>query len=236
MLIREKGAFIKGILLMASFVIILIAMFMPLFSGHNALEAADTLFNSIAKGSTYYIPDLKKQNQEYLGKTFDVNIKLKNEESAQKVAKILTSAGAQVVPAGAAQLKVSGDLGKVMAAALQDSDAMFHNRETELSSKYGFGGQEALYHWWSAFKEIEKDLTRQTKFKEAAFLSTVTKKGVEVGYNFFKIDPQSAGSKAGFLIFSLIFYVVYTLWWGIAILYIFEGFGLEMKPGAKKEV
>lgn len=236
MLIMEKGAFIKGILLLASFAIVLIAMFMPLFSGQNALEAADKLFNSIAKGSTYYIPDLKRQNQQYLGKLFDVSIKLKSEESAQRVAKILTSSGATVTPAGTAQLKVSGDLGKVIAAALQDSDAMFHNREAEISSKYGFGGLEVLYSWWSAFKEMDMDLTRQAKFKEAAFLSTITKKGVEVAFNFFGIDPQSAGSKAGILIFALVFYVVYTLWWGIAILYLFEGFGLQMKPGAKKEV
>jgi hypothetical protein len=236
MLIKEKGTFIKAILMLGSFAIVLIAMFMPLFGGQNALEAADKLFNSIAKGSTYYIPDLKKQNQQYIGKTFDVNIKLKNEELGQRVAKILTSSGAQATPAATAQLKVSGDLGQVMGAALQDSDSMFHNRETEVSSRYGFGGKEALYTWWSAFKEIDKDLTRQTKFKEAAFLSTVTKKGVEVGYNFVNIDPQSAGSKAGILIFSLVFYVVYTLWWGIAILLLFEGFGLQMKPGAKKEV
>ncbi len=38
------------------------------------------------------------------------------------------------------------------------------------------------------------------------------------------------------LTFSLVFYVIYTLWFGIAVLFLFEGFGLEMKKGARKEV
>ena len=133
-------------------------------------------------------------------------------------------------------MKVSGDLGAVMAVALKDSEAMFNNRDAELQTKYGIPGRDALYTWWSAFKEMDKDLKKQTKFKDAAFVGDVVKKGVEVGYNFFKIQPESASSKAGILSFALIFYVIYTLWWGIAVLYLFEGFGLQMKAGAKKEV
>jgi hypothetical protein len=64
----------------------------------------------------------------------------------------------------------------------------------------------------------------------------VVKKGVEVGYNFFGIQPQTASQEAVWLSLSLVFYVIYTLWWGIAILLIFHGVGLEMKAGAKKEV
>jgi hypothetical protein len=30
--------------------------------------------------------------------------------------------------------------------------------------------------------------------------------------------------------------VVYTMWWGFAIFFLFEGFGLEMKAGKKKEM
>ncbi len=81
-----------------------------------------------------------------------------------------------------------------------------------------------------------KKLGRPENFKQAAFLSDVVKKGLEVGYNFFQISPQSARSRGGILTFSLVFYVIYTLWWGIAILFLFEGIGLEMKAGAKKEV
>ncbi len=62
MLVKNSKAFIKGLLLMVTFLIVLVLMFMPLFGGGdqprgNALEAADKLFNSIAKGSTNYIAD-----------------------------------------------------------------------------------------------------------------------------------------------------------------------------------
>lgn len=236
MLIKEKSTFSKGVLLAVTFLIVLVIMFLPYFGdGDNALKASDKLFNSISKGSTYYIPDLIKKNQAFAGKAFEVSIKLKNEDLTQKAAKLLSTAGAKVGEE-ANQLKVSGDLGQVMAAALADSDAMFHNRDGVLASKYGFPGKDALFVWWSAFKEMDKELKRQNKFKEAAFLGDVVKKAVEVSYNFFKIEPQSASSKAGILAFSLVFYVIYTLWWGIAILFIFEGIGLQMKAGAKKEV
>jgi hypothetical protein len=37
--------------------------------------------------------------------------------------------------------------------------------------------------------------------------------------------------------FLLVFYVAYTMWWGFAIFYIFEGIGLSMKKAkVKKEV
>lgn len=236
MLVKDKRSFIKGALLAITFLIVLIIMFLPYFGeGENALRAADRLFNSIAKGSTNYFPDLLKKNKAFEGTAFDVTLKFKDQQTAQQASKLFTSAGAKGKEEGA-QLKVSGDLGVVMAAALKDSGAMFNNRDSELQTKYGIPGRDALYVWWSALKEMDKDLKKQTKFKEAAFLGDVVKKGVEVGYNFFKIQPESASSKAGILSFSLIFYVIYTLWWGIAVLFLFEGFGLQMKAGAKKEV
>jgi len=236
MLVKDKGSFAKGVLLAVTFLVVLAIMFLPYFGhGENALRAADRLFNSIAKGSTNYIPDMLKKNKAFEGVKFDVALKFKDQQAAQQASKLLTSAGA-TAKEEAGQLKVAGDLGAVMAASLNDSEAMFNNRDAELQTKYGFPGREVLYTWWSAFKEMDKDLKKQAKFKEAAFVGDVVKKGVEVGYNFFKIEPESASSKAGILSFSLIFYVIYTLWWGIAVLYIFEGIGLQMKAGAKKEV
>jgi hypothetical protein len=238
MLIKNKKEFAKGLLLAISFLVVLVVMFMPLFEGQNTFVAADKLFNSIAKGSTYYIGDLIKKSAAFNGQPFDVTIKLKDQSAVDKSKKVFTTAGCEV-SGDAAQLKIKGDLGKAMGAALKDSDDMFYNRDAELKGRYGFEGQEALYAWWSCFKAMDlelKKLGKSENFKQAAFLSDVVKKGLEVGYNFFQISPQSARSRAGILTFSLVFYVVYTLWWGIAILFLFEGFGLEMKAGAKKEV
>jgi len=234
-MIRNTGEFVKGLLLAGTFFVVLVIMFMPFFGGQNALKAADQLFNSISKGSTSYIPDLIKKNKTYESTTFEVTLKFKNKDVAQQAAKLLTTAGATVT-GDAEQVKAAGNLGTILAAALKDSEIMFNNRDSELQTKYGFSGREALFAWWSALKQFDMDLKRQQKFKEATFVADVVKKGVEVGYNFFQIEPESAKSKMGILSFSLVFYVIYTLWWGIAVLFLFEGLGLEMKAGAKKEV
>jgi hypothetical protein len=120
--------------------------------------------------------------------------------------------------------------------ALKDSEAMFQNQGSAVSGKYGLPEKEVLFVWWKTLNELDKDFKRQGRFKEAAAVSEVMKRGVEVGYNFYGIAPESASSRAGILTFSLLFYVVYTLWWGMAIFFLFEGLGLKMKAGAKKEV
>jgi len=235
MVIPNKGALIKGLLLLVSFLVILTAMFMPFFDGKNALRAADRLFNSIAKGSTYYIHDLQKQTQALQDSTFTANLKFDNQQTAEKVARVLEVSGAQASVDGL-RVSVTGDLKQVLDAALADADAMFRNDEASLRQKYNMSGREAVFVWWKSLKEIDKDLSRQKKFKLASFVETVVKKGVEVGYNFYGIQSQTASSKAGVLTFSLIFYIIYTLWWGMAIMFLFDACGLEMKARAKKEV
>ncbi len=69
MLIKDKGTFTKGLLLLITFLIVLsIMLFSNFFGGENALKASDRLFNSIAKGSTNYMPGLLKKNESYKGK------------------------------------------------------------------------------------------------------------------------------------------------------------------------
>ena len=235
MLIPNKKALIGGLILTTTFLAVLIGMFMPFFDGQNALRAADRLFNSIAKGSTYYIGGLQKKAKTLQDSAFTANLKFDSQQTADNAAKIIRASGAQANIEGT-KVAASGDLGKVLSAALTDSEAMFENKETLLRQKYGMPGKEALFVWWTALREMQKDLTRQKRFKLASFTGTVVKKGVEVGYNFFGIGSQTASSRSRALILSLIFYVIYTLWWGIAIMFLFEAFGLEMKARAKKEV
>jgi hypothetical protein len=235
MIVKNKKQFVWGLALGASFAVILLLMFSPLFHGENSLQAADRLFNSIAKGSTYYFPGLQEKNEHYKDVKLEVTMKLADEDMAGKATKLLAEAGLGTAVDGA-EVKASGYMGQIVQAALQDSEAMFNNQEEAIAAKYGYPGKEVLYVWWSTFKSLDKELKKQKMFAEASFLADVVKKGVEVGYNFYGISPQKASTKAGILSFSLIFYVIYTLWWGYAILFLFEGVGMQMKKGAKKEV
>jgi hypothetical protein len=47
----------RGILLLVSFFVVLVMIFMPIFPGKvNGLDYMDNLFNMISKGSSYFIP------------------------------------------------------------------------------------------------------------------------------------------------------------------------------------
>ncbi|KAF0122845.1 MAG: hypothetical protein FD151_582, partial [bacterium] len=199
---------------------------------------ADQFFNSIAKGSTYYIPKVLKENEEYKGRRVDAAIKLDNEEMVKKVGQLFSSSGASVSMADSEStlLKVNGDLGRILEVAIRDANVVFHNRGEEIVQKYGFPEKEVLFVWHKGFKALNKALTKQERFTEATWVEEVMKRTIEVAYNFYKIEPKSASSSVGMLSVSLGFYVVYTLWWGYAILFLFEGLGLQMKAGHKKEV
>jgi hypothetical protein len=76
---------------------------------------------------------------------------------------------------------------------------------------------------------MEADLKHQKKFKEAKVVALVITKAVELGYNYYEVDPQKIGDKVGIVIFSLVFYVTYTLWYGFAIMFMFEGWGMRLE-------
>ena len=68
-MIANKKEFLKGLGLMAAFVIVLIIFFSPVFNGQNGLNYLDSLYNSISKGSAYYIPKLKEEIQPVMPAT-----------------------------------------------------------------------------------------------------------------------------------------------------------------------
>lgn len=235
MLIKDKKHFTWGLGLTVSFFAVLWYMFTPNFgANHNAFEASDAMFNSIAKGSTYYIPEVAEKAKAFDGEMIEVSVLGNTPELAAEAAVILQKNGVSATPS-AAGLTYSGDLGKILAAALADSDAMFYNKGEELEAKYGIEAKRAMFIWWNILTDTITDLNVQKKFKPALFIKTAIAKGVEVGYNFYGIQPESAASKAGTLVFDLVFYVIYTLWWGFAIFFLSEGIGLQMKKGKKSE-
>jgi hypothetical protein len=192
------------------------------------LEYLDNLYNSISKGSAYYVPKVKEKTDKLLGNSATMTLVMANEEQAEQTALLFNEAGALVNRTGA-ELKVSGDLGQILGNCLADADAMYHNDGQAVANKYGYDEKRVLYNWWTALKAMDKDLKKQKKFAEAETVTNAKKKAVESSYNYYKIEPQKIGDRVGVVIFSLIFYVVYTLWYGFAILFMFEGWGLKLE-------
>ena len=75
---------------------------------------------------------------------------------------------------------------------------------------------------------MEKDLNRQKLFAAAQLTHSVQAKTVECAYNYYGIEAQEIKNRWGTVLFSLVFYVLYTIWYGYGIMYIFEGLGFEL--------
>ncbi len=227
-----------GAFLALTFLGVLALIFSPVFGeGKNGLVFADDLFNKLSKGSSYFIPAVVKNNEKFKSSEIAVVIKLEKPEQMNPLAlKLLAKAGAQAGNASP-ELKISGNLGSLMGQALSDADDMFKNDGAKVSGRYGTDEREVLTSWWNILKGMDKELKKQGRIAEAKIVSDVMKKAVEPAYNFYRIEGQKVTEKAGLMTGLLVFYVVYTMWWGFAIFFLFEGIGLTMKKAkVKKEV
>lgn len=234
MLIKNKKPFSVGAVFAISFLGVLLFIFSPSFGGKNGLMFADESFNKLAKGSSYFIPKVTKSVENFTGKPFSASIKLDDKAEAENTAKLFTTAGAQV-EVNEAELKINGDLGTVLASAVRDSDAMYNNNGKTVSDRYGYDEKQAMKNWWAAFSRIEKNMKKEKMIAEAKVVSEVSKKAIEPGYNFYKVEINKVSDHVPMLSGLLIFYVAYTMWWGYAIFYLFEGIGLTMKKSKVKK-
>jgi hypothetical protein len=236
MLIRHAKMFNMGAILGISFLGVLFLIFQPLFGGRNGLEFSDDLFNKLSKGSSYFIPQVTKDNEKFMGTNFSVNIKLDKPEQVADAVKILTAGGAQAV-AKDTQVAISGDLGKLLGNIIRDSEEMYKNEGHKVSSRYGFNDMDVMALWWSVLSKTNKELQKDKKINESGMVTMVMQKAVEPAYNYYGIESESVTSKAFTMTGLLVFYVLYTMWWGYAIFYMFDGIGLSMKKAkVKKEV
>ncbi len=226
-MIAKKKEFYSGLGLLLVFILVLTLIFSPVIKGKNTLEYLDSLYNSISKGSAYYIPKLKKEAGRFIGASLSVTLAMKDEKQAQQTALLFVTSGSSI-DVSATKLKVTGDLGKILMNCLADADAMFKNDGKVIFDKYGYDERRVLFNWWIATNAMDRELKKQKKFDEAKVVVLVRKKAVEAAYNYYKIKPQNISDRLGVVIVSLLFYVIYTLWYGFAIMYMFEGWGLKL--------
>jgi hypothetical protein len=171
---------------------------------------------------------MKEDASVFKGKAVQADLSFQNPDMAEKAGALLNQSGALVNVSGNA-VKVSGDLGAILAAGLEDADALYHNNDKAIESRYPIKARESLYCWWLTLTELDKDLTKQEAFKEAKMVNQVVSKAVETAYNYHGIEAQKISEKYGIVAFSLIFYVIYTLWYGFAIMFMFEGWGMQLE-------
>jgi hypothetical protein len=213
---------------MILFSCVFVAIVMPLFDGKSGLQYLDNLYNSISKGSAYYIGSVREDVQKIQAPNLTINLTLKSDVQAQQTVPLFIKAGAQIDQKGA-QLTVNGNITQILDQCLDDSQSMYDNDGATVSNKYGYAEKTVLYNWWSALKAMDFDLKQQKRFNVAKAADLVNQKAVETAYNYYGIKGQKITDRLGVVIFSLIFYVVYTLWYGFGIMYLFEGWGMQLE-------
>jgi hypothetical protein len=222
----------RGFLLIASFFAVLIAIFMPLFPGvHggkvNGLDYLDNFFNQLSKGSAYYIQDQMSKAQKVAGQEFATSMKMKTTEEAAFTAKLFTTNG---IPAeiDETKVKVSGDFGAMLTIMLKDADLMYHNDGAAIAAKYGVDERKVLLSWYNSLSAMEKDLTKAEKFAQAKLVKNCMTKAIEPAYNYYKVEAKPVKAEIVLLVAALSFYVIYTIWYGFGLLYLFEGLGIKL--------
>lgn len=218
----------RGILMLVTFFLLLVVIFMPVFPGKvNGLDYMDNLFNMISKGSSYFIPDSMKKAEKLAGKAIEVKLKYDDDKQVAEITKQLTISGVQATASGK-EVTVKTDMAQLLKAGLGDADLMFKNEGKPIADKYGISEKQVVYNWHVLYKKVSSDLTKQSKFEEAKPFAEAQKKALEPAYNYYGVKAENWKENIGLVVFALAFYVVYTLWYGFGLMYLFEGIGLKI--------
>lgn len=252
MLIANKGAFSKGFLLLITFVGVFLYIMSPSFNGRTGLQFSDDFFNMLSKHSADYFPEVKTVVDKLKGKVVSVNVVVarpdikvepdaaKGQEIANKDAQTeaaaLIAAGAQVDVKDNV-MSIKADLGVVTGYAMNKSLQVFNVKgEEDLQKPENIAARKQIKVLWKAFGAMIKPLQREKYIPEAKALDTVMRKAIEPAYNFYGVDGEPVSKNIPLLVGLLAFYVLYTLWYGFSIFFMFEGLGLSMsKAKVKKE-
>jgi hypothetical protein len=235
-MIASKKKLTTGFLLMASFVCVFIVIFSPIFGqGRNGLEFSDDLFNKLAKGSSYFIPKVQADIKQVDGKQIAVNVKFKTADMAKTADVLLAKVGATGELKGDVY-EVKGDLGKMLSQVVADSDLMYKDDGKPVAAFYGMDEKKAMKGWYTLLSAMIQPLQRQKLIEDANIVNMVNQKALEPAYNFYGIPAEHISTKIPTVTALLVFYVIYTMWYGFAIFDIFNGIGLSMsKSKIKKE-
>jgi len=231
-LVVNKKEFTLGAILTVTFFALLFIMHtntLISIKGKSLVHYTDEMFVSVSKGSVYFIPELVKIADKYIGKPLDVKIK-KDDKKALLFEKVNAS-----VELKNGELKIKGDLGEILKTVLKDADAVFKGKDRGLYDRYGYAGKEVIHQWWLSLIEIEGVYKKAKKFDEIKTLKTIRIKALEPAFNFCGVEAASASQHALGISAVIVFYVIYTVWWGYAIYFLSEGVGLLMKKTKDKK-
>ena len=247
MLIRNKKAFSCGMLLLISFLAVFVVFFLPVFPGQegggktNGLMYADHLFNTLSKGSAnFFDPKMEREDSvdkiatRVQSKTVDIEVPFKDAAQQELAAALLKENNFEVSSTDGG-LRMKGELYPLLKTVIADSLLTYENRMDEVGTAHNADGRDVMRAWWQLLSNMIKPLQKADQVTEASVVSTTISKAIEPSYNFYNITPLRVKDNIPLVAGFLIFYVIYTMWYGFAIFELFEGIGLTMKKSTVKQ-
>ena len=233
-IIMNPKAFWRGAIGLVLFTLLLIPLFAPVFDGRSGMEAADDLFNELSKGSADYIEETRAIAEQYRGTVVATTVRLDDAERAP-IRHILEHAGIRFEPQPIG-LAIETDLGLLLETVLVDARDLFYLRDDEVEARHdGKPARHVVYRWHRFLLRLDDALTAEGRHSDARGVARMNNRAVEPSYNFAGIEPIRLADRIGITVFLLVFYVVYTVWYGVSILFVFEGLGITATKGLKQE-
>lgn len=226
--------FALGAGLLGVFAVVLAGMLLPLFGGQNLLAVSDELFNERAKVSTDVFSQTGEKAAGWTGTDVDLGVSTGELADPQAMLDVVAGhAETSLTPDG--RVRVIGNLGGLAEAAIVDAEALFKGETARLEQEYpGLAAPEAVYAWWLVFDGLSRRYVQENRADEAAFTKLVATKVLEPAYNFRGIEVTSSGESTTKLAALLVFYVGYTVLYGLGIMFLFEGLGISATHGGNK--
>jgi hypothetical protein len=234
-LIVNRGKFALGLGGLVAFVAALAVALSPALDNRTGLGRADDFFNQLAKNSAYYTPEGRKLAGRFAAEPVDLAIRPREPVANAKLAQIVTANGLEARLLEDGSVRVTGSLGELSRAAMDDADLAFRNENAQLEAKYRMSSCEVVYCWWIVLDSLSRRYTQDNRSPEADFTKFLATKVLEPAYNFRGITAQNVEDRVLPVSGLLGFYVLYTLWYGFAILFIFEGLGLSATEARQKK-
>jgi hypothetical protein len=223
----------RAFLLLIPFFLVFAAIFMPWYPGPhggkvNGLDYLDNFFNELSKGSAYYVDRQKEKVAKYNGQNFSTTMTMNSVDEATTTAKLFNTNNIPATIDGSS-VSISGDFGAMLTTMLDDADLMYKNDGAAVTQKYGINERKALNSWYKSLGAMEKDLNKAKEFEKAKVVKNAMTKAIEPAYNYYGVQAKPVKDEVVLLIFALTFYVVYTVWYGFGVLFLFEGMGIRLE-------
>jgi len=164
----------------------------------------------------------------------DLGVAPRDFADAGAIAAVVSASGASAKALDAGRVGITGDLGAIAGAAIDAADAVFADSEGSVRAGGGGPDLEAIYAWWIVFDGLTRRSTQEEQTAKANFTKYVSTKILEPAYNFRGIQARGLKASVVPVVALLVFYLGTTILYGMSILFLFEGLGINASQGGRK--